>query len=216
MKNRHHPLLILLMKTYREILADYIPEKAIPLILRWLENSNVQLRITKSRSSKLGDYRPPSRKTFHRISVNHDLNEFNLLITLVHEFAHLKNWELFQRNVKPHGVEWKKAFRELMQPFLAEDIFPADLKPVIIQYLKNPNSSTMNTRLIKKLKEYDKTQDYITLEELPFKSCFRIYNGLVFEKLEKLQKRFKCRRTDTNRIYLVSPIIQVVPVIVNG
>ncbi len=120
------------MKTYREILADYIPENAIPVALNWLENSNVQLRITKSRSSKLGDYRPPLLKKFHRISVNHNLNKYNFLLTFVHEYAHLKNWDQFQRNVKPHGVEWKKAFRELMEPFLEKDIFPADLKPVVV------------------------------------------------------------------------------------
>jgi hypothetical protein len=203
------------MKSHKEILSDYLPEKAVPLVLSWIENSNVQLKITKSRSSKLGDYRPPLLKKFHRITVNHDLNKFHFLITFVHEYAHLKNWEVFNRNAKPHGFEWKKSFRELMEPFLKEDIFPTDLKPVVIQYLKNPNSSSTNTRLVKKLREYDQNRDYLTLEELPFNSCFRIYNGIVFEKLEKMQKRFKCRRVDNNRIYMVSPIIQVIPVMVN-
>jgi hypothetical protein len=202
------------MKTYKEILSSYIPEKAVPLALTWLENSNVQLKITKSRSSKLGDYRPPQLKKFHRISVNHDLNKFHLLITLVHEFAHLKNWEQHQRNSKPHGNEWKTTFRELMQPFMTEDIFPNDILDVLRKYLKNPASSSMNTGLIKKLREYDKTKDYLTLEEIPFNSCFRIYNGIIFEKLEKMKKRYKCRRIDNNRIYLVSPIIQVVAVTV--
>lgn len=204
------------MKTYREILADYIPEKAIPIALKWLENSNVQLRITKSRSSKLGDYRPPVLKKYHRISVNHDLNKFHFLITLVHEYAHLKNWEQHQRNVKPHGAEWQKAFRLYMQPFLEEDIFPDELKAIVLLYLNNPNSSSMSTKFIRKLREYDKGKDYLTLEELPFNSLFRIYNGIVFEKIEKLKKRYKCRRTDNNRIYLVSPIIQVIPVSRNG
>lgn len=188
-----------------------MPEKAIPIALHWLENSNVQLRITKSRSSKLGDYRPPVLKKYHRISVNHDLNQFHFLITLVHEYAHLKNWEQHQRNVKPHGPEWQKAFREYMQPFLQMDIFPSELKKTLIQFLDNPNSSSMSTKLFRKLREHDKNKDFITLEDLPFNSLFRIYNGIVFEKIEKLKKRYKCRRTDNNRIYLISPIIQVIP-----
>jgi hypothetical protein len=200
------------MKPYKETLLDYLPEKAVPIALKWIENSNVQLKITKSRSSKLGDYRPPLLKKFHRISVNSDLNKYHFLITFVHEYAHLKNWELHSRKVKPHGNEWKKAFREQMEPFMNEDIFPQDLKPIVVQYLKNPNSSTMNTRLVKKLREYDTVRNYLTLEELPFNSWFRIYNGIVFEKLEKMQKRFKCRRIDTNRIYMVSPIIRVIPI----
>jgi SprT protein len=200
------------MKTYKEILSEYIPLNTISFVLEWLEKSNVQIRITKSRTSKLGDYRPPLNKKFHRISVNHNLNKYHFLITLVHEYAHLKNWEINKRNVKPHGVEWQKYFSELMQPFLEAEIFPADFKPIIIQYLKNPNASSLNTRLVLKLREYDKVKDYLTLQDLPFNSFFRIYNGIVFEKLEKMQKRFKCRRIDNNRIYMVSPIIEVVPV----
>jgi len=200
------------MKTYKEILSEYIPEKATSIVLVWISNSNVQLRITRSRTSKLGDYRPPLLKKYHRISVNHDLNKYHFLLTFVHEYAHLKNWELKQNKVKPHGVEWQRTFRELMQPLLNEDIFPTDLKTIIALYLKNPNSSVMNTRLVKKLREYDKSKNYLTLEEIPFKSLFRIYNGIVFEKLEKMQKRFKCRRIDNNRIYMVSPIMQVVQV----
>lgn len=200
------------MKSYKEILSDYLPEKAVPLALHWIENSNVQLKITKSRSSKLGDYRPPLRKKFHRISVNSDLNKYHFLITFVHEYAHLKNWELHNRKVRPHGIEWKKAFSENMEPFMNDGIFPQDLKPIVAQYLKNPNSSSMNTKLVKKLREYDTLRDYLTLEDIPIKSCFRIYNGIEFEKLEKMKKRFKCRRIDTNRIYMVSPIIQVIPV----
>lgn len=200
------------MKTYKEILSEYIPEKAISIVLAWITNSNVQLRITRTRSSKLGDYRPPLLKKYHRISVNHDLNKYHFLLTFVHEYAHLKNWELKQNSVKPHGIEWQKAFRELMQPFLNDDIFPLDLKTIIIRYLKNPNSSSMNTVLVKKLREHDKSKNYLTLEELPLNSFFRIYNGIAFEKLEKMQKRFKCRRIDNNRIYMVSPVMQVVPV----
>jgi SprT protein len=46
-----------------------------------------------ARSSKLGDYRPPQRGLPHRISVNHNLNQHEFLITLIHEMAHLLCWE---------------------------------------------------------------------------------------------------------------------------
>lgn len=203
------------MKTNRDILSEYLPEKAVPLSLKLLEESNAQLRITRTRSTKLGDYRPPLHKKYHRISVNHDLNKYHFLITLIHEFAHLKNWDLHQQNVRPHGKEWKLFFRELMKPFLVQEIFPSDILEVVMHFMKNPTSSSVNIKLLKKLREYDKGKALITLDDIPVNSNFSIYNGIIFTKLEKLKKRYKCLRLDTNRVYLVSPVMQVVPLIDN-
>jgi hypothetical protein len=200
------------MKAYKEILSDYIPEESVSTILNWLTTSNVQLKITKSRSTKLGDYRPPIRHKFHKISVNHDLNKYHFLITLAHEFAHLKIWEVYGRKVKPHGKEWKLKFRELMDGFMNESVFPKDILVVLTRFLKNPTSSSVNLELTKKLREYDTHSNYLTLEELPDDSIFKIYNGVIFRKLEKMRKRYKCQRLDNKRIYLISPIMEVVPV----
>lgn len=201
------------MKTYKEVLQDYIPEESVSPVLELLNTSNVQLKITKSRSTKLGDYRPPIRSKFHKISVNHDLNKYNFLITLIHEFAHLKNWEEHKHKAKPHGKEWKQKFRELMESYLNESVFPKDILTVLHKFLKNPTSSSADTQLTKKLREYDKGQEYFTLEELPDDSLFKIYNGTIFKKLERIRKRYKCKRIDNNRIYLISPIMEVVPVV---
>ncbi len=201
------------MKTYRDILAEYLPENAVSMVLQWIESHHVQLKITRNRSTKLGDYRPPQQKKFHRITVNHDLNKYHFLITLIHECAHLVTWEAHQRKVKPHGNEWKAAFREMMKPYLIQEIFPSDLIVVITHYLKNPSSSSSDTKLLTALRNYDGKTDYLTLEDLPPNSVFSIHNGIVFMKMDKLRKRFKCRRIDNNRMYLVSPLMKVTPVL---
>lgn len=199
------------MEKYRAILQNYLPAASIPQLLSWLSESNVQLSISKSRSTKLGDYRPPYRVKYHKISVNHDLNKYQFLLTLVHELAHLKTFEAHKNKVSPHGKEWKSNFRELMQPFLNEAVFPADLLEPVKKYLVNPSSSTSNTALLKEFRRYDGPKDYFTLEELPENSLFRIHNGVVYKKVEKLRKRYKCLRMDNNRMYLVSPLVKVVP-----
>jgi len=201
------------MKTYREVLLDYIPEAAVSGVLEFLNTSNVQLKITKSRSTKLGDYRPPIRSKFHKISVNHDLNKYNFLVTIIHEFAHLNTWEKHNRKVKPHGKEWKQSFRELMDPYLNESVFPEDILNVLFKFLKNPTSSSVDTELTKKMRKYDSGKSYFTLEALPDDSLFEIYNGVIFKKLEKIRKRYKCKRMDNNRIYLISPIMEVIPMV---
>jgi hypothetical protein len=197
------------MKDSNNILMEYMPEKVVPIILEWIETSNVQLRITRSRFSKLGDYRPPINKKYHRISINHDLNQYHFLITLVHEFAHLKVWEKYPKNVKPHGTEWKQFFSDLMQNFLTPDIFPADILNILKIYLKNPTASTSNSKLLAVLRRYDRNNNYPVLEDLPSNAIFRIENGFIFQKMEKLRKRIKCKRLDNNRIYLVNPLIKV-------
>jgi len=200
------------MKKYREILEKYLPDGSVPLILEWLTSSNVQLHISRSRTSKLGDYRAPYVVDYHKISVNHDLNRYQFLLTLVHELAHLKTYETHRNKVKPHGREWKSNFKKMMEPFLNEMIFPADLLVPVKRYMVNPSSSTANTTLLKEMRRYDGPKDYFTLEELPMDSLFRIHNGVVFKKIEKLRKRYKCIRIDNRRIYLVSPLMKVIPV----
>ena len=201
------------MKTYKEVLLEYIPEESVLPVLDFLNTSNVQLKITKSRSTKLGDYRPQIRSKFHKISINHDLNKYHFLITLIHEFAHLNTWEKHNRKAKPHGIEWKQTFRELMDPYMNETIFPNDVLIVVQKFLKNPTSSSVDTELTKKLREYDTGKNYFTLEELPDDSLFKIYNGTIFKKLERIRKRYKCKRMDNNRIYLISPIMEVIQIV---
>ena len=67
-----------------------MPEEAAPIISNWINDTGCLFKISRSRSSKLGDYRAPFRGSPHRISVNHDLNPYSFLITTIHEFAHLQ------------------------------------------------------------------------------------------------------------------------------
>jgi len=198
------------MKSNKDILSDYIPDKAVPVIFDWLENSNVQLKITRNRSTKLGDYRPPLKYKFHKISINHDLNKYHFLITLVHEFAHLKVWEQYKHRVKPHGQEWKDKYRELLEIFLTAEVFPEEILEVLYKFINNPTATSINTELSRVLRNYDESKKHLTLEEIPDNSFFKIHNGVIFEKLEKLRKRYKCKRIDNKRIYLVSPLAEVI------
>jgi SprT protein len=197
------------MPDLNEILSLYLPEQSVQPVIKWLKDLNVQLKIPRKRSSKFGDYRPPVHLPYHRISVNKDLNAYHFLLTLIHELAHVKNWVKYQNQVKPHGKEWKAEFIELMKPFLNEDIFPPALLPHIVHYMANPGASTSNSRLIKYLRNYDPPSNSTMLADLPEHSYFRIQTGIIFQKLEKIRIRYKCRRMDNHRIYLINPLIYV-------
>lgn len=194
----------------RELLSKYLPEMAVEPITVAIEKYQFQLTITKTRHSKYGDYRCPHGNKGHRITINHDLNPYAFLVTLVHEIAHLVAWEQHHNDVSPHGKEWKFYFRELMIPFLRQEIFPENLLHSVVNYLKDPAaSSCTDPSLLKALRQFDVKEDGVVLvEEIPENAVFRLVNGLTLKKGEKLRKRFKCKEVGTRRYYLVSPMAE--------
>ncbi|SFB83927.1 hypothetical protein SAMN05421747_101441 [Parapedobacter composti] len=200
------------MQDYSAQLRKYMPAAAAPIISRWINDSRCVFRISRGRSSKFGDYRPPQNGHGHRISVNHNLNPFAFLITSVHEFAHLKTWNAYKNRVKPHGEEWKANFRQLMQPFIRSGVFPDDVQVAIVKYMDNPAaSSCTDLHLFRVLRQYDTGPEKThTVEQLPPNTYFALKNGRVFQKMEKIRKRYRCIEVKTQRLYLFSPIAEVI------
>ncbi len=202
------------MPDFSKQLSKYIPEAAAPIISQWINDTACRFKVTKSRSSKLGDYRSPFKNEPHQITINHDLNPFSFLITTVHEFAHLKTWQNYKNKVRPHGTEWKNNFKGLMDPFIRLNLFPADVTSALVKYMNNPAaSSCTDLNLYKTLKNYDsKQEEIVTIDTLEFQQYFSIKSGRVFQKQEKLRKRYKCLEVSTQRIYLFHPIAEVFPI----
>ena len=203
-----------LLLQYKEVLKNYLPEESLDTIARWVRHFNFDLKITRGRTTKLGDYRSPFNGKRHKITVNHNLNRFAFLVTLVHEVAHLTAFEKYGHKIKPHGDEWKQEYKLLMHPFLHESILPNDVQVALINYLQNPSaSSCADENLVRILKKHDKPNEALVhLEDLPFKTMFKIAGNRYFEKGEKLRKRYKCTEIATKRVYLFSPVADVTPI----
>ena len=134
----------------QSILQKYIPEKAVPTVAEWIYKFDFKLKIKKSRATKLGDYRPPVKGQNHLITINHDMNKYAFLITLIHEIAHLSNWNKHKDSVKTHCDEWKFHYKILMQSLLNPEIFPADIIIALRKYMNNPAaSSCSDTNLLR-------------------------------------------------------------------
>lgn len=191
------------------ILTKYIPEPAISIVADWIYLFDFKLKIKKSRSTKLGDYRPPLKGLNHQISINQDLNKYSFLITLVHEIAHLTNWNKHKHSVKPHGEEWKMEYKKLIRPFLTESIFPNDVILAIERYMYNPAaSSCSDLNLQRTLKKYDTTTNKLILEQLEINSRF-IYKKNSYIKGKMLRKRYECVQIETRRKYLFNPLCEI-------
>jgi SprT protein len=194
------------------ILRKYIPEAVVPMMAEWIVQFDFKLKIKRSRQSKYGDYRAPMRGTNHQITINHDLNRYAFLLTLVHEVAHLLTFERHGHRVKPHGEEWKTAFKDLMRPVVKLNVFPDDVRDAIVRYMQNPAAtSCSDLHLMRVLRRYDDAQAvYVHLETLPAEAFF-LYNGRRFKKGMKRRTRFLCTEIETRRQYLFSPLADVEP-----
>lgn len=201
------------MADFSKQLSKYMPEAAAPIISQWINDTSCRFKVSRSRKTKLGDYRAPFKGSPHQITVNHDLNPYSFLITSIHEFAHLKTYQDHKSTVKPHGAEWKQNFISLMQPFIKLSIFPNDILIAISSYMNNPAaSSCTDLTLYRTLKKYDSkdlTEDATVVEDLPQNTIFVLKNGRKFKKMEKVRKRYKCLEIATNKIYLFHPIAEV-------
>lgn len=193
----------------KQILEKYLPVQAIPAVFSLIRENNVHLKIVNERKTRHGDYRRMPNGS-QQITVNANLNKYRFLITLVHEISHLLAFEKYGRTIKPHGIEWKATFRELMLPFIRPEVFPQRLLPVIANHFRNPRaSSDTDARLSVALKSFDPENDKNYIFEIPTGGIFRIYNGKTFKKGHRRIKRYECLEINTGRIYLFQPNAEV-------
>jgi hypothetical protein len=202
MPKTEHPL---------QALKSYLPENSFEQVAYFLQHHKVHLTITRQRESVLGDYRNAVNGKNHRISVNGNLNKFSFLITLLHELAHLLAFENYGNRILAHGKEWKLVYSSLLKDFINKKIFPPDVESALKESVQNPAaSSCAEEGLTRVLRRYDeKKKDAYLLEEIPRGVYFKTKDGRVFQKGEKLRKRFRCTEKDTGLTYLISPLYEV-------
>jgi len=202
MPKTEHPL---------QALKSYLPENSFEQVASFLQHHKVHLTITRQRESVLGDYRNAVNGKNHRISVNGNLNKFSFLITLLHELAHLLAFENYGNRILAHGKEWKLVYSSLLKDFINKKIFPPDVESALKESVQNPAaSSCAEEGLTRVLRRYDeKKKDAYLLEEIPRGVYFKTKDGRVFQKGEKLRKRFRCTEKDTGLTYLISPLYEV-------
>lgn len=202
-------------ETSIRVLEQFLPHGTFDLVAPFFQSHAIHLTLTQERKSVLGDYRNPSPdKPYHRISVNSNLNPYSFLITLLHELAHLLTYVHFKHTVSPHGKEWKTQFRHVLIPFIGKEIFPQNVEKALISYIHNPAASTCtDPNLFKALYRHDERKPgYLLVDDLKDGDLFAIEDGRIFEKLETLRTRSRCRELKTRKVYFFQGIVEVIKV----
>ncbi len=198
-------------------LQEYLPEGSFEPVIVLIQQYKVHLTITQQRHSVLGDYRHAHQNLNHRISVNGNLNKYSFLITLLHEIAHLLTFEKFGNRILPHGTQWKNEFSKLLAGFMLKKIFPNDIEKALYNTLQNPAASSCgDEKLLRVLYNYDnKPEGAMLVEQIQTGALFRIKGGRVFKRGEKIRKRIKCEEIKTGKLFLFSPVYEVIRIMEN-
>ena len=195
-----------------DLVLKSVPHAAQQQVKALLEHYPIAIKITKHRLTKHGDFRMNPNGTTS-ITINASTNPYRFLITLLHELAHFKVFLKYGKRARPHGLEWKLAFRTLLLPFLQPNIFPDDLCSVLARHMKNPKaSSDRDYNLFKALQHWDEESEPVPcVNDLHEGQTFRLENGRRFVKIKKRRVLIECKEIKTGRIYLFSPHAGIIP-----
>jgi hypothetical protein len=192
---------------WTSFLSGRVPDQAIPYCYELWKENPFHFVVTKSRSSKLGDFTYQKNRSVQKITVNHDLNSYQFLITYIHEVAHHRVYAKYGSSRMPHGMEWKREFQRLMEPMLVREVFPMDVLVPLRRHMSNPKASAgADLFLMKELRKYDpevKGESEILLSDLMLGQQF-MFKNRMFEKLESRRTRVLCEEVGTGRRFLIS------------
>lgn len=193
-----------------EQLSSYIPSSAAPSIASQLIDLNVQLTVAKPRVSKLGDFRPPGKVPYAKISVNGDLNPELFLAVLLHELAHLNVYNRYRNSVKAHGKEWRKAHFDILYTY--QYAFSTEVFELLIKHAQRNKSATLHHPDILYSKLFkDHNEGGVLLRDLKENEAFSL-RMKTYRILQKKRTRFLCIQLKTGKKYLISGAAIVQPI----
>jgi hypothetical protein len=185
------------------ILQTHVPVPALDYCLDLWRASPFELKITRTRQTKVGDFTSRRTKGRPRITLNNDLNPYLFLVTYIHEVAHLQVYLKYGAREDPHGEKWKTTFTDLMLPILWESIFPPEILHELRRHMINPKASSFSDPVLTKaFRSFDGNNRQITLSQVPEGSIFKL-QGRFFKKGKLRRTRVLCRELQSKKDYLV-------------
>jgi len=191
------------------LLHSIFPAASVPLLLPLFNSEQFMLLLRKMGESKWGTFKYVHGEPLTKIILDNQLLPESMLVTMLHEFAHFLVWKNYKNATKPHGVEWKSAFRTVAIPFLTPAIFSPEVLRSFAHYLKNPvASATAHPGLYRALTFQETTPGEVALATLAEGTLFSI-KGKRFIKGPKRRTRYACKCPDDGKLYTVDQAIWV-------
>jgi SprT protein len=186
------------------ILQSHLPPPSLDYCLHLWKQRPFELKLTRNRQTKVGDFTCKHHNGHVRITLNHDLNPYLFLVTYVHEVAHHYTHIRHGSRVDPHGEEWKEMFQQLLIPLLQENVFPDEILHLLRLHMVNPKASSFaDVDLTKAFRKFDPgMQGMMVLSDIP-EGCTFEFQGRFFMKGKLRRTRVLCKEINSKRSYLI-------------
>jgi len=187
-------------------------------------NLRVDLAYSRQRKTKLGDHYWNSKSKTSQITVNEDDNHYRLFFVALHEMAHayaaqkipqktLVSFFNPRSSIKPHGKEWKTAFRNLLHKAINQNLFPTELHPALLNHADSPKANVHSDLILfEALHKFDtetNNERIIYLKELADGDQFRLSDSLKkYTRIKLRRKRYLCH-DENQRSYAISAMAEV-------
>ena len=191
--------------TYQKHVIPYIGESAAIFVEKETRGLIFHLKVTRARDSKYGDYRPSVNGKPQRITINGNLDKYSFIITFLHELAHLKAFNNYGRNIKPHGAEWENTFSQYILKAIENEIFPKEIAETINWYylINFDFSNNSRSQILNSINKYLNIPLPTRLSSFPINSCVLLKNGMKIKIIERKRSRYLCKELTNNKMYLV-------------
>ncbi len=194
-----------------KVLFQYLPEQAVAYCSELIMLHKLHLHIEVERKDRLGDYSPHLGKG-NRISINHNLNPYDFLITFAHELAHHTAWRKYGSRHEPHGQEWKEEFKGQMRPLVKLQFFPPDIEAPLIRHMLKPRyTHSGDLALTRALMKYNRNKSETILDDLQEGELFKMSARarIIMKKGAKRRTYISCEDISTGKKYLVHAVATV-------
>ena len=145
------------------------------------------------------------------IRVSSEHTGVQCFLTLTHEIAHAITWTKygFDKNIKPHGTEWKDEYRSFVLRFMGKGYFSVDLEHAINVHMLKPRFDTkLHSELMKVL-----NPGQIPVGEVNYNCKFKFLNSeQVYKKLDKHYSTVTVMTVENHTLYTAHKDAMVVMV----
>lgn len=187
-------------------LEKYLPQNTLHYLKIWFVDYYIHIKITRTRNSKLGDYRK-LKDNSHEITINSTLVPELFFFVLTHELAHLIAFEKYGRRISPHGNEWKETFRQMLLQSI--DVYDENLRPIIVKFSQSPKANFMASPDLVKYFHIERQDDALVFIEKLQKGDFFIYRNEKYLLEGLIKKNYLCKNLATGRKYSFKPLARV-------
>lgn len=188
-------------------LEQHLPPGSLSYLKTWLSPYQVHIRITKKRSTKLGDYRKLADGS-HQISINDYLPAELFFFVLTHELAHLIAFEEYlPMRISAHGAEWKQRFRVMLMESIT--VYSENLQSILIEFSRNPKANFMaSPDLVKYFHVDEPGENRIFLETLEIGRQFTFKDETYLIEAKR-KKNYLCRNLVNHKRYIFKALARV-------